>query len=255
MVFHEEVEEPVEAEKFKSFEEMEFPRSERLGVSPDRQTVYSMDSQYNDSDSWSDYEQVGLMAQEWDPSPFRMRDCERNRRNNLIAEEEERETPWYGQVHRANATRVVTRSFQFEADLPEFGLVLNGTPPETKIDRSSIKAEEKALSPIRDLERTHQLLTELVAKKIISESQLAQFDAMQPIHDELTMEQGMHAMAMKPVFKDIENKKPWGYDDFKMTFLKDGTLDVTQMYLDTSLYDPDYSREDEDISYDSMPSL
>ena len=117
---------------------------------------------------------------------------------------------------------------------------MSGTPPEREINTSSTEAEEKALSPIRDLERTRQLLTELVAKKIISESQLAQFDAMQPIHDELTMEQGMHTMAMKLVFKDIENQKPWGYDDFKMTFLKEGTLDVTQMYLHTSLYGPDY---------------
>ena len=77
---------------------------------------------------------------------------------------------------------------------------------------------------------------------------------MQPIHDELTMEQGLHAMAMKLVFKDIENKKPWGYLDFKMTFLKEGTLDVTQHYLHTRLHDPDYSRQDEDSSYDSMPT-
>ena len=62
-------------------------------------------------------------------------------------------------------------------------------------------------------------------------------------------------MAMKLVFKNIENKKPWGYDDFKMTFLKGGTLNVTQLYLHTNLYDPDYSREDDDSSYDSMPSL
>ena len=93
MVVHEEVEEPVEAKKFKSFEEIEFPRSERLDVGPDGQTVYSMDSQYNDSDSWSEYEPMGLMAQEWDPSPFCMRDCERDRRSNPIAEEEEQETP------------------------------------------------------------------------------------------------------------------------------------------------------------------
>ena len=105
-----------------------------------------------------------------------------------MVEEEEQETLWYGQVHGAKATRVVTRSFQFKANLPEFGLVLNGTPPETKIDTSSIKAEEKSLSPIRDLESTRQLLTELVAKKIISKLQFTQFNAMQPIHDKLTME-------------------------------------------------------------------
>ena len=86
----------------------------------------------------------------------------------------------------ARATRVVTRSFQFEANLPEYGLVLNGIQPEKLIDSSSIEAEEKALSSIRDLESTRYFLTELVAKKIISKSEFAQFDAMQPIRDKLT---------------------------------------------------------------------
>ena len=61
-VVQEEAEEPVEAKKFKSFEEMEFPRHERLDVGPDGQTVYSMDTEYNNSDSWSNTEPMGLMA-------------------------------------------------------------------------------------------------------------------------------------------------------------------------------------------------
>ena len=93
-------------------------------------------------------------------------------------EEEEEETPWYGQVYRARATSVVTKSLKFEANLPEYGLVLNDIQPERLIDSSSIEAQEKALSPIRDLESTCKLLIKLVAKKIISKSQFAQSDAM-----------------------------------------------------------------------------
>ena len=62
-------------------------------------------------------------------------------------------------------------------------------------------------------------------------------------------------MAMKSVFKDIENQKPWGYDDFKMTFLEVKPMDITQWYLHTDQYDPDYARDVDDRSYVSMPVL
>ena len=84
---------------------------------------------------------------------------------------------------------------------------------------------------------------------------------MQPIHDELTMEQGMHVIAMKPVFKDIESKKPWTYADLIIRFNKVKALDITQFYLHTNLYDPNYAsqdepkNEDEDSSHSRMPSL
>ena len=120
--------------------------------------------------------------------------------------------PWYRQVYTNNQQErlAVTSSYQFEANLPEYGLVLTGNQPERMIDTSSIEAEEKARILIEADKKTRELLTELMTKKTVFKSHI---ESRQPIHDELIMEQGIHAMAMKPVFKDIESKRPWTYAD------------------------------------------
>ena len=199
-------EEPSKDENF-SFSAMEsFDQNTRLDVGPNVQTILSFDTEYRKSDDWSD--SVGTIAQEWDPSRFRMQEYKRKCRLNLRAEEETK--PWYRQVYTGNQQErlVVTSSFQFEANLPEYGPVLASNQPEKTIGTSSIEAEEKARSLIKADKKTRKLLTELMAKKIVFKSHI---ESMQPIHDELTTEQGMHTMAMKPVFKDIESKRPWTY--------------------------------------------
>ena len=49
----------------------------RMNVGPDGQTIWSVDTEYRESDSWTD--PVGTIAQEWDLSPFHVQKCERER--------------------------------------------------------------------------------------------------------------------------------------------------------------------------------
>ena len=77
---------------------------------------------------------------------------------------------------------------------PWYGLAWTGSQSETAVVTSSIEAEEKA----------SHLLTELRAEEIAFQLHIK---AMQPVHNELTMNKGMHVMAMKPVFKEIESKR------------------------------------------------
>ena len=71
---------------------------------------------------------------------------------------------------------------------PQYRLVWSCVHSERALVTSSIEAKAKA----------SHLLTELRAKETAFQIHI---EAMQPIHDELIMEQGLHAMAIKPVLK------------------------------------------------------
>ena len=66
-----------------------------MDVGPNGQTIWSVDTEYCESDSWID--PLVMITQEWDPTPFRMQKCERKSRLDLRAEQEAK--PWYGQVY------------------------------------------------------------------------------------------------------------------------------------------------------------
>ena len=70
MVAKDGAEEPSKDEKF-SFSAMElFDQNKQLDVGPDGKTIWSVATKYHKSDDWTN--SVGTMAQEWDPSPFRL---------------------------------------------------------------------------------------------------------------------------------------------------------------------------------------
>ena len=115
------------------------------------------------------------------------------------------------------------------------------------------------------------MLKELRAKEIAFQLHI---EAMQPVHDELTTEKGMHAMAMKPVFKEIESKRPYTYEKLMTRFNAFGAnvqfgdatvefqhrpivppLNLLRVTSDATWAALVAPREEDDNSYESMPSL
>ena len=64
-------EEPSKDKKF-SFLAMESnDQNKQMDIDEDDQTVWSVETEYRNTNDWSE-SQVGTIAEEWDPSPFRM---------------------------------------------------------------------------------------------------------------------------------------------------------------------------------------
>ena len=82
-----------------------------MDVGPDEQTIWSVDTENRESNSWTD--PLGTITQEWDLSPYCMKECKRERQLNSGAEQETK--LWHGQVYTGiqQERSVVNSSYQF----------------------------------------------------------------------------------------------------------------------------------------------
>ena len=90
-------EEPSEEEKL-SFLAMESnDQDKQTDIDVDGFTMLSVVTEYRNTDDWSK-SQYGTVAQEWDPSLYRIRECESERLLDLEGLLDNESRPWYGLV-------------------------------------------------------------------------------------------------------------------------------------------------------------
>ena len=138
-------------------------QNKRTDVNEDGSTVWRIDTEYCNTDSWSKSQFIAI-AQEWDPSPYQIQESRHQRLLNLggelDTEAQEMCSPWYV-------------------------LVWTGIQLEWAVNTSSIEAKDKA----------SQLHTESRAKERAFQLHI---ETMKPVHDDWIMQSGLHGMALKP---------------------------------------------------------